>query len=299
MSSPPAAGRLRRVFDSDQFVITCELECPRNASATNVERQARGYAPWVAAVTCTDNSAAIARMSPLAAAAIVARTGVAVTLQLNCRDRNRLALQSDILGAAAVGAGGIVCLSGDPPAIGNHPEATAVYDLTSVELIAMVREMRMGRFLSGDPLAHPPDLLIGCVENPADGAASVERLAAKVAAGAEFVQTQLTFDVERFARWIEQVRAAGLDRSVRIFAGVAPVRRPAIARYLAEGGPGVLAPAAVLRRLETAADPESEGVQIAAELIGGLRAVAGVAGIHLMTFGWVDGVRRVATAIGS
>ncbi len=292
-----AAARLRQAFASGRLVITAELECPRDASAAHVERQARGYAPYVDAVNCTDNAAAIVRMSPVAAAAIVARTGLTPLMQLTCRDRNRIALQSDILGAAAVGAAGIVCMTGDPPGTGNHPDAKAVFDLTSIELMGVVRGLREGHFLSGDPVRPAPDLLVGGVENPAEGERSVSRLAAKVEAGLEFVQTQLVFDVELFARWMEQVRAAGLHERVHILAGIAPVRRPSIARYLHEHVPGVSVPAPTLARLERADDPAEEGVQIAAEVLRAVREIPGVRGAHVMSFGWIDGVRRLVDAL--
>jgi 5,10-methylenetetrahydrofolate reductase len=292
-----AAARLRQVFASGRLVITAELECPRDASVMHVERQARGYAPYVDAVNCTDNAAAIVRMSPVAAAAIVARTGLIPLVQLTCRDRNRIALQSDVLGAAAVGAAGIVCMTGDPPGTGNHPDAKAVFDITSLELMRAVRDLREGRFMSGDPVSRPPDLLVGGVENPAEGERSVARLAAKVEAGMEFVQTQLVFDVEAFARWMEQVRAAGLHERVHILAGIAPVRRASIARYLREHVPGVLVPDATIARLDQAADPAEEGVQIAAEVLRAVREIPGVRGAHLMSFGWIDGVRRLVDAL--
>jgi 5,10-methylenetetrahydrofolate reductase len=290
---PTPAMRLREAFASGRFVLTCELECPRNASAANVARQARGYAPWVDAVNCTDNSAAVVRMSPVAAAAIVARSGLTPLVQLTCRDRNRIALQSDVLGAAAVGAAGIVCMTGDPPGTGNHPEAKAVFDLNTIELMAAVRGLREGRFMSGDPVRPAPDLIVGGVENPADGERSIPRLSAKIEAGVEFVQTQITFDVEAFARWMEQVRAAGLHERVRILVGITPVRRPSIARFLHDHVPGVSIPDPILVRLEAAPDPEAEGVRVAAEVLRAVRGLPGVAGAHLMTFGWVEGVARV------
>ncbi|MFN8559951.1 MAG: methylenetetrahydrofolate reductase [Dehalococcoidia bacterium] len=293
MTDQSTAARLRGALASGRFIATAELECPRGVGAANVERQAHGYAPWVEAVNCTDNSAAVVRMSPVAAAAIVARTGLAPLVQLTCRDRNRIALQSDALGAAAVGAAGVVCMTGDAPGTGNHPDAAAVFDITSLELMAAVRGLTGGRFLSGDPVIGPPDLVVGAVESPADDPRVIGRLAAKVGAGAEMVQTQITFDVVVFARWMERVRAAGLDRDVRILAGVAPVRRLSIARYLHDHVPGVTVPAATLRRIDEAVDQEEEGVRIAAEVVRAVRDIPGVAGVHIMTFGWTDGVRRV------
>jgi methylenetetrahydrofolate reductase (NADPH) len=290
-SSP--AERLRGAFAGRQFVYTAELECPRHADRAAVERQAGGFASYVDAVNCSDNSAANVRMSPVAAAAIVARTGLLPLVQLTCRDRNRIALQSDALGAAAVGAAGIVCMTGDPPGTGNHPKAKAVFDLTSTEWMAAVRGLARGQFMSGDAVEHPPSLLVGCVENPSDGERSIERLAAKIEAGAELVQTQITFDAAAFAGWMELVRSAGLHERVRILVGIAPLRRPSIARYLDEQVPGVSVPKPVLTRLESAADPAAEGVRVAAEVLLAVRDIPGVAGAHLMTFGWIDGVRRV------
>jgi len=291
------AERLHETFASGRFLLTAELESPRNASAANVERQARGYGPYVDAVNCTDNAAAIVRMSPVAAAAIVARNGLAPLVQLTCRDRNRITLQSEALGAAAVGAAGIVCMTGDPPGTGNHPDAKAVFDITSIELMSAIRGMTQGHFMSGDPIDRPPSLLVGCVENPADGERSIGRLAAKLDAGAEFVQTQITFDVDAFASWMELVRAAGLHDRARILVGVAPVRRPSIAHYLNDHVPGIDVPPEVMARLEGAADAEDEGVLIAAEVLRACRDIAGVAGAHVLSFGWIDGVRRVVDLI--
>jgi methylenetetrahydrofolate reductase (NADPH) len=294
---PIPADRLREQLRSQRFLITAELESPRNASAANVRRQSKAFAGLVDAIDCTDNSGAIARMNPVAAAAIAAQSGAITLIQLTGRDRNRIALQSELLGAAAVGAAGVVCITGDPPGTGNHPAASSVYDLDSVALVAAVRAMAGGHFLSGDPLEPPIDLVAGCVENPAGGDASIERLGRKAAAGAEFVQTQITFDSGVFGEWMRRVRDAGLHERLRILAGVAPLRRLSIARRLATQAPGVVVPAEVLDRLEQADNPESEGVAIAAEIVGDLRSIEGVAGVHLLTFGWAEGVRQVVERI--
>jgi methylenetetrahydrofolate reductase (NADPH) len=288
-----AATRFRKQLRSGRFLITAELESPRNSSAENGRRQSLALTGPVDAIDCTDNSGAVARMNPVAAAAIAIQSGATTLVQLTCRDRNRIALQSELLGAAAVGAAGVVCITGDPPSAGNHPNAAAVYDLDSASLIATIRVMADGRFLSGDPLEPPIDLVAGCVENPADGDASIERLIRKADLGAEFVQTQITFDVEQFAAWMLGVREAGLHERLRILAGVAPLRRLSIARRLTLQAPGVVVPGEVLQRLEHAADAEAEGVAAAVETIRRLRDIEGVAGVHLLTFGWADGVRRV------
>jgi methylenetetrahydrofolate reductase (NADPH) len=299
IESHSPAQYLRELLASGRFLTTAEIESPRNASAANVRRQARAFTGLVDAIDCTDNSGAIARMNPVAAAAIAVQSGVSTLIQLTCRDRNRIALQSELLGAAAVGASGVVCITGDPPSAGNHPNAAAVYDLDSTTLIAAVRGMAGGRFLSGDSLEPPVDLVPGCVENPAGGDASVERLLRKAEAGAEFVQTQITFDIARFDLWMRRVREAGLHRRLRVLAGVAPLRRFGIALRLARQAPGVEVPESVLRRMGQAGDAESEGVAIAAEIVRAVRGIDGVAGVHLLTFGWAGGVRRVVEQIQS
>jgi methylenetetrahydrofolate reductase (NADPH) len=248
----------------------------------------------VDAIDCTDNSAAIVRMSPVAAAAITGPLAPATLIQLTCRDRNRIALQSDALGAAALGAAGVVCIGGDPPSTGNHPQAAGVYDLTSVELIALLRGLSEGRLGSGEAILPAPMLVLGCVENPADGARSIERLLAKADAGAEFVQTQIAFDVEVFGRWMETARQAALHERLAILVGVAPIRSLKVARFLETHVPGVILPPAILRRLEGAGDVEAEGAALAAEVVQAVRTIPGVAGAHLMTFGWAAGVRRLA-----
>jgi methylenetetrahydrofolate reductase (NADPH) len=189
-------------------------------------------------------------------------------------------------------------MRGDPPEIGNHPDAAPVYDLDTPALLRAVCSLREGRFLSGEPLRFAPDVVPGAVITPADDAASVEDLRVKVEAGAEFVQTQIGFDTGVFAAWMRRVRAAGLHERVRILAGVAPIKRLAVARFLQDEVPGVSVPEDVFRRIETARDVEDEGVQIAAERLRGVRGITGVAGAHIMTFGWIDGAGRILTAAG-
>jgi methylenetetrahydrofolate reductase (NADPH) len=289
---------LRRILAEDRFILTAELECPRGASAANVERQARTYARLVDAINCTDNSAAVVRMSPVAAAALVARSGAIPLVQLTCRDRNRFALQSDILGAGAVGAAAVVCMRGDPPETGNHPDAEGVFDLSSLELMRAVRSLSAGFLLTGARVSVSPDLIAGAVVTPDDSDASVESLRAKIEAGAEFVQTQIGYDTGQFESWMRRVRAAGLHRRVRILAGVAPIRRLSIARFLAEQVPGVRISREIMTRLEQASDVESEGIAIASERLEGIRRIDGVSGAHIMTFGWEAGVERVLRASG-
>lgn len=289
-------NRFRTALDSGRFLLLAELECPRGASAANVRRQAEAYAPYVDAVCCTDNSAATARMSPVAAASIVAAAGGVPLVNLNCRDRNRLALQSDMLGAAAVGTAGIVCIGGDPPATGDTPDAAPVWDVDAVGLIDAAVGLRGGRFLSGARVASPPDLVIGTVTSTAPDAARMSELARRIDHGAEFVLTQIGYDDAGLTRWLEMVQSAGLSNRARIIIGVAPIRSLAVARFLRERVPDVCLPERVLHRLEQADEVEVEGVRIAAERLRAVRSLTGVGGVQIMTFGWADGVRRVLEA---
>lgn len=280
-------------LESGRFVLTAEMECPRGASVSAVARQARAYTGVVDAVNCTDNSAAVVRMSPVAAAAITARNGLTPLVQLTCRDRNRIALQSDILGAAAVGAAAIICMTGDPPETGNQPDAKPVFDLSSIELIRAVCRLNEGAILSGDRLSSAPSILAGAVATPEDSEAAVENLRAKIEAGASLIQTQIGYDLEVIEAWLRRVRRAGLHERAAILIGVAPPRRLSIARHLHENVPGVSIPERIFKRLEGAADVEAEGVAIAAELLRELAGLDGVRGAHIMTFGWREGVARV------
>lgn len=286
----------RAALDSGRFLVLAELEGPRGASAANVRRQAEAYAPYVDAVCCTDNSAATARMSPLAAAAIVSAAGGVPLVNLNCRDRNRLALQSDVLGAAAVGAAGIVCIGGDPPATGDTPDAAPVWDVDAVGLIDAVVGLRGGRFLSGARVTSPPDLAIGTVTSTALDALCINELSRRIGHGAEFVLTQIGYDDASLRRWMELVRASNLHQRARIIIGVAPIRSLAVARFLRERVPDVCLPDDVLHRLEHADEVEVEGIHIAAERLRAVRSLTGVGGAQIMTFGWADGVRRVLEA---
>lgn len=292
VSSP--AERLRELLDAPEPLLVAELECPRSGSAANVGRQARAYAPHVTAVACTDNSAAVARMDPLVAATIAARAGALPLVYLTCRSRNRLALRSSLLGAVAAGAAGVVCTTGDDPAGGDQPGATDVSDLDVFELLHLAGTVRGGQF-GGE---GPPDLVPGCVVQPEDGERAIERLARKAEAGAVFALTQMVLDTDAFARWMEGVRAAGLHERLRVLAGVAPVRRPGVLRFLREQVGGLTVPEWFGHELEAAPDWEEAAVHLAGRTLRAVLAVPGVGGAYLMTFGWAEGVGRVVRAAG-
>jgi methylenetetrahydrofolate reductase (NADPH) len=283
-------SRLEKVLAAGKFAVTAELGPPQNADPEAIKKKAQYCLGNVDGANITDNQTAIVRMSSIAAAAIAISCGVEPVVQMVCRDRNRIAMQSDILGAAALGVKNLLCLSGDHQKFGNHPQAANVFDLDSVQLIAMVKKMRDGKqFLCGDPIKeHEPRLFIGAVENPfADPFEyRVLRLAKKVEAGADFIQTQCVFDVEKFARWMGLVVAEGLHKKVYILAGMTPVRSHKALVYMKNEVAGMSIPDELIRRMESAGEPKEEGVKICLEMIEQVRNIEGVAGIHLMPIGW-------------
>ena len=285
-----AASTLEKVLSAGHFAVTAELGPPQNANAEAIKKKSAHCLGKVEAVNITDNQTAIVRMSSIAAAALALSHGLEPVVQMVCRDRNRIAMQSDILGAAALGCKNLLCLSGDHQKFGNHPEAANVYDLDSIQLIAMVKKMRDDKqFLSGDPIKeHEPRIFIGAVENPfADPFEfRVVRLAKKAAAGADFIQTQCIFDIDKFARWMELIVKQGLHKKTYILAGLTPVRSHRALIYMKNNVAGMSIPDELIERMEAAEDPKAEGVNICLEMIEKVKQMEGVAGIHLMPIGW-------------
>jgi methylenetetrahydrofolate reductase (NADPH) len=294
-------GRLQRKLEQGEFVVTVEVGPGTAADGSTLKAQVAAAGPWVDAINVTDGSGAHSALSSMAAAALVAQAGHAAVMQLTCRDRNRIALQNDLLGATALGIENVVCLTGDGVAGGDHPEAKPVFDLDAVSLLTTARTLRDGgRFLSGRALSSPPGYFIGAVANPfaPPEPARVQRLAAKVAAGAQFVQTQYVFDLEAFDAYMAELRALGLHRRCHVIAGVGLVGSARTARWLASRVPGVRMPKAVVGRLERADDPLREGMAMAVELIRSLSAMEGVAGVHLMFHHRLDLIGEVVAAAG-
>jgi methylenetetrahydrofolate reductase (NADH) len=285
-----AAVSLRERLASGGFAVTAEISPPRGASTAQITKTAEGLKDWVDAVNVTDNQGSNVRLASWAGSLAVLEAGLEPVMQMTCRDRNRIALQSDLLGASALGIRNILVMTGDHPKFGDHPGAKPVFDLDSVQLLWTLRTMRDEHvLLSGRKLDPAPDCFLGAVENPFAPPVPfrAERLGKKVAAGAQFVQTQFVFDVPAFAQWMTQVRDLRLDEQCAILAGVGAVRSVKALDYMRDHVPGVEVPDDVFRRLRAVPPGKqtAEGVKLAAEIIRQLGEIPGVAGVHLLVAG--------------
>jgi len=294
-------SNLAKALQSGRFVVTAELGPPKGADPELVRQKAQYLKGHVVAVNITDNQTAIARMASMAAGVILIGEGLEPIMQMTCRDRNRLAITSDVLGASALGIRNILCLTGDHTSFGNHPESKPVFDLDSIQLIQMIRKMRdEGKFLCGEEATGAPQLLIGAAENPfADpfGYRAI-RLAKKVKAGAEFIQTQLVYNVPKFAEWMKQVRDRGLHEQVSILAGVGPLKSAGVARYMKTNVPGLDVPDEIVERMSAVKGKAArqEGLKICVETIQQLKEIPGVAGVHIMAIEWEEAVPEIVEA---
>jgi methylenetetrahydrofolate reductase (NADH) len=279
-------SRLSDAIDAGRFVVTAELLTVNSGGLAAVHRNFEPFEEYVDAVNATDNTAAHAHASPLAVAIALKQLDMEPVMQLVCRDRNRLALQADIAGAALHGIENICCLTGDDVTAGDEPEARRVFDLDSIQLIATAEAMRRGRYLSGRKLDPPPPLFIGAVENPAAPPVDyrVDRALKKVRAGARFLQLQLSFDLAPLERFMRGAVESGLAARAAILPSICLVRSPSALRFIDEKVPGISVPPAVIGRCESAADPEHECFEVACELAEGARALPGVRGLHLISF---------------
>jgi methylenetetrahydrofolate reductase (NADH) len=281
------------------FVVTAELNPPRSANAAAVRRRAGVLKGFVDAANITDSNRAIAAMAAIPAATLARESGLDPIVQMTGRDRNRIALQADLLGAAALGIEHFVFMSGDDPKQGNHPDAVNVKDLDGIALVKMAVQMRdEAKFLSGDPIKTPPEYLVGATASPFTKpmAADVAKTADKIAAGADFLQTQPVFDLATFGQWLAEVRNVA-SRPVAIIAGVLVLRSAEQAERLAKI-PGFALGAKVVQRIARASDQEAKGVAIAVETIRSLRGLPGINGVHLYAIEWPEGVTRAVEGAG-
>lgn len=296
-------SKLEKILKNGKLAVTSECGPPRSADPAGIIKKAEMIKDYVDAINITDNQTSVTRLCSLAACIHLKLMGVEPVLQMVVRDRNRIALQSDILGAASFGINNILCLSGDHQSFGDNPQAQNVFDLDSMQLIQTVRHMRdEGKFLGGDEIKAPPKLFVGAAANPfADPfKIRVPRLAKKYAAGAEFIQTQCVYNIEKFELWMEGVRERGLHEKVFILPGITPMRSVGMAKYLRKNVPGMDVPQEVIDRLAGVEKSKQadEGITIAVETIERLKAVTGVSGFHIMAIEWEEKVPEIVERSG-
>ena len=318
-----AGSNLERVLRAGHFAVTGELGPPQSADGGVIRKKAALLRGYCDAVNITDNQTAIVRMSSIGAGTIVVQEGLEPVIQMVCRDRNRLAMQSDLLGAYALGMRNLLCLTGDHQTFGNHPNSKNVFDLDSLQLISMVKGMRDDCiFQCGDAFKGPePRFFIGAAAAPFADPIDFRplRLAKKVKAGANFIQTQLIYDVEAFKTFMEKVRQLGVHEQTFILAGIGPLKSPAMAKYMKENVPGILIPDSLIERMTRAGASwagkskdeltkedkkarseawQAEGISITIELIEQMRQIEGVAGVHIMAIEWEEAIKPIVEGSG-
>lgn len=316
-----AGSNLEKILRAGHFAVTGELGPPQYADAEVIREKAALLKEYCDGVNITDNQTAIVRFSSIGAGTIVVQEGLEPVIQMTCRDRNRLAIQSDLLGAYALGMRNLLCLTGDHQIFGNHPEAKNVFDIDSLQLIEMVKRMRDNReFQCGELLkGQEPRFFIGAAAAPFADPIDFRpyRLAKKVQAGADFIQTQLVYDVEAFDRYMKKVRQLGLHEKVYILAGVGPLKSPGMARYMKKNVPGILVPDEIIDRMAAAGSQwagkkdltkeekkarsnawRAEGIQVCIDLIQQLRQIEGVGGVHIMAIEWEEAVKPIVEGAG-
>ncbi len=296
-------SRLEKILAAGHLAVTSECGPPRGCKPEDVVTKSKYLEGIVDAINVTDNQTAMVRMSSLAASAIIKQEGLNPLFQVTCRDRNRLAMQADIIGAYSLGIDTMLCLSGDHTKFGDHPQAANVHDIDSMQLIQMVKGMRDdGVFQGGAELKGAPKMFIGAAANPfADPfELRVMRLAKKIAAGADFIQTQCIFNVDKFEQWMEGVRAKGLHKKCYILAGVTPCKSLGAARYMSKRVPGMDVPQEIVDRMSSVPKEKQaeEGVNICIETIERLKKVEGVAGFHIMAIEWEEIVEEICERAG-
>jgi methylenetetrahydrofolate reductase (NADPH) len=296
-------SRLEKILAAGHLAVTSECGPPRGTNFDEVVKKSKFLEGIVDAVNVTDNQTAMVRMSSLAASIIIKQQGLNPLFQVTCRDRNRLAMQADILGAYSFGIDNMLCLSGDHTKFGDHPMAMNVHDIDSIQMIQMVKDMRdKGLFQGGADIKEPPKMFIGAAANPfADPfELRVMRLAKKIAAGADFIQTQCIFNVDKFEKWMEGVREKGLHKKCYILAGVTPCKSLGAARYMAKRVPGMDVPQEIVDRMASVPKEKQaeEGLTICVETIERLKKIEGVAGFHIMAIEWEEKVEEICERAG-
>lgn len=318
-----SGSNLERILRAGHFAVTAELGPPQSADGNVIREKAKLLRGYCDAVNITDNQTAIVRMSSIGAGTLVVQEGLEPVIQVTCRDRNRLAIQSDLLGASALGMRNVLCLTGDHQSFGNHPSAKNVFDIDSIQLVQLVTAFRdESVFQCGEAIKGvEPRFFVGAAAAPFAGPIEFRpyRLAKKVKAGANFIQTQLVYDVPAFADFMAKVRDLGLHKQTYILAGVGPLKSPGMARYMKDSVPGILMPDELIKRIEAAGSPwagkskdeltkedkkarseawKEAGIQICIELIQRLQKIDGVAGVHIMAIEWEEAIKPIVEGAG-
>ena len=298
-----AGSNLEKLLASGHFAATGELGPPKSADPQVIEHKANLLKGYVDAVNITDNQTAIVRMSSISVGTMLLRLGLEPTIQMTCRDRNRLAIQADLLGAAALGMKNLLCLTGDHQSFGNHSTARGCYDLDSIQLLAMVKAMRDDKlFACGEEIKVEPRFFIGAAANPFADPFEYRplRLAKKIAAGADFIQTQLIYNVPKFNEFMKRVRDLGLHEKCYILAGVGPIKSVGMARYMQESVPGMDVPEEIITRLKGVPKDQirQEGIKQCADMIREIREIPGVAGVHVMAIEWEEATSQILELAG-
>ncbi|MFQ5964394.1 MAG: methylenetetrahydrofolate reductase [Candidatus Scalinduaceae bacterium] len=296
-----SGSNLEKLLKKGEFVVTSELGPPRGASREAVEKKAEILKGYADAFNLTDCQTAMVRLSSIASGVILINMDMEPVIQMTCRDRNRIAIQSDILGAAALGMKNLLCLTGDHQCFGDHPDAKGVFDVDSIQLLDIVRQMRdEKKFQSGEEIKIEPRLFLGAAENPFADPFKFRaiRLAKKIKAGTDFIQTQIIYNIKKFEEWMNIVRDMGLHKKVFILAGVTPIRSLGMAKYMKNNVPGMDVPDEIIKRLEGAEKKKAEGINICLEIIEQVRNIEGVSGIHIMAIEWEDIVPEIVERAG-
>jgi methylenetetrahydrofolate reductase (NADPH) len=285
-------SNLEKVLSEDKFAVTTEVGPPKGADSSKIEDKANIVKGWADAYNVTDNQTAVVRLSSMGGSFILLKMGLEPIMQMTCRDRNRISLQSDVLGATSVGVRNILFLTGDHQSFGNHPDAKGVFDIDSIQLLEIVRDMRdKGLFQSGDKiLSGNPDVFIGAAANPfaEPYELRVDRLEKKINAGADFIQTQSVFNMDRFNIWMDEIRSRGLDKKVHILAGITPLKSLKMAKRMKFHVPGVDISDEIYERIKNANNPKEEGYNLTLDLINNVKKINGIHGLHITALFWED-----------
>ena len=297
-----SGSNLEKVFVNGHFAVTSELGPPKGNDVGVIQRKVDFLRGYVDAVNITDNQTAIVRMSSIATSAFVIQMGMEPVMQMVTRDRNRIAMQSDLFGATALGIKNIVCLTGDHHTFGNQVNAKNVHDLDSVQLINMVKTMRDEKTLMGgeEKIEGDVNMFIGGAANPFADPFEFRalRTAKKAAAGVDFIQTQCIYDMERLKEWMKMIRDLGVHEKVHIMAGITPLKSAGMARYMAKNVAGITIPDAIIDRMAKAAKGSEEGIKICVEQIQEVREIEGVHGVHIMAIEWEHMISKITEMAG-